>query len=164
MLEPGQSRNTAAIIASNCVCFFYDGDSMIENLIKESYKALKHGDIPVAAMIVKNNKVISKAHNTRENKHLTTNHAEIVAITKANKKLKDWRLFDCDLYVTLEPCEMCKNVIKEARIKNVYYLVTRNKNKKIYNKTNICLITNHDELCDKYKKILTQFFKDNCNR
>ena len=106
---------------------------MIDKLIKESLKSLKHNDVPIAAFIVKNDKIISKAHNSRMQKHLTINHAEIMAISKANKKLKDFRLFDCDLYVTLEPCDMCMNVIKEARIKNVYYLIPRNANKKIYN-------------------------------
>lgn len=164
MLEPGQSRNTAAIIVSNCVCFFCGGDILIDKLINESYKALKHKDIPVSAFVVKNGKIISKAHNSRINKHLTINHAEIQAIIKANKKLKNWRLFDCDLYVTLEPCDMCMNVIKEARIKNVYYLVPRNENKKQYSKTYKCLINKNDEKIEKYKEKLTQFFKDNCNR
>ena len=84
---------------------------MIDKLIKESLRALKHDDVPIAAFIVKNGKIISKAHNSRVQKYLTVNHAEIMAISKANKKLKDFRLFDCDLYVTLEPCDMCMNVI-----------------------------------------------------
>lgn len=137
---------------------------MIDKLIKESLKSLKHNDIPIAAFIVKNDKIISKAHNSRMQKHLTINHAEIMAISKANKKLKDFRLFDCDLYVTLEPCDMCMNVIKEARVKNVYYLIPRNESKKIYNKTNKCIINDIDNKSLKYKDLLTQFFKDNCKR
>lgn len=137
---------------------------MVEKLIKESLKAIKHKDIPVAAIIVKNGKIISKAHNGRIKNNLTINHAEISAISKANRKLKDFRLFDCDLYVTLEPCEMCMTVIKEARIKNVYYLMPRNKDKKQFNKTNICLINTEEDKVNKYKEMLTQFFKDNCNR
>lgn len=137
---------------------------MIDKLIKESLKSLKHNDVPIAAFIVKNDKIISKAHNNRTKKHLTINHAEIMAISKANKKLKDFRLFDCDLYVTLEPCDMCMNVIKEARIKNVYYLIPRNENKKIYSKTNKCIINDIDNKSLKYKDLLTQFFKDNCKR
>ena len=97
-------------------------------------------------------------------KHLTINHAEIMAISKANKKLKDFRLFDCDLYVTLEPCDMCMNVIKEARIENVYYLIPRNENKKIYSKTNKRIIQDVDNKSLKYRELLTQFFKDNCKR
>lgn len=137
---------------------------MIEQIIKESIKALKHNDVPVAAMIVKDGKIISKAHNTRIKNNLTINHAEISAISKANRKLKDFRLFDCDLYVTLEPCEMCMNVIREARINNVYYLVPRNENKKIYSKTNKCIINCDPEISKKYEQMLTQFFKDNCKR
>lgn len=137
---------------------------MIDKLINESLKALKHKDIPVAAFIVKDGKIIAKAHNNRIKKNLTINHAEIMAITKANKKLKDFRLFDCDLYVTLEPCDMCKTVIKEARIKNVYYLISKNENKKQYNKTNICMIDAETGKIVKYKQILQDFFKDNCNR
>lgn len=137
---------------------------MIDKLIKESLKSLKNNDVPIAAFIVKNDKIISKAHNSRMKKHLTINHAEIMAISKANKRLKDFRLFDCDLYVTLEPCDMCMNVIKEARVKNVYYLIPRNENKKIYSKTNKCIINDIDNKSLKYKCLLTQFFKDNCKR
>ena len=85
-------------------------------------------------------------------------------IVNAHKKLKDFRLFDCDLYVTLEPCDMCMNVIKEARIENVYYLIPRNENKKIYSKTNKCIIQEVDNKSLKYRELLTQFFKDNCKR
>ena len=137
---------------------------MIDKLIKESLKSLKHNDVPIAAFIVKNDKIISKAHNSRMKKHLTINHAEIMAISKANKRLKDFRLFDCDLYVTLEPCDMCMNVIKEARVNNVYYLIPRNENKKIYSKTNKCIVNDIDNKSLKYKDLLTQFFKDNCKR
>lgn len=137
---------------------------MIDKLIKESLKALNHNDVPIAAFIVKNDKIISKAHNSRMKKRLTINHAEIMAISKANKKMKDFRLFDCDLYVTLEPCDMCMNVIKEARIRNVYYLIPRNENKKIYNKTNKCIMHDINNKSLKYKDLLTQFFKDNCKR
>lgn len=137
---------------------------MVEELIKESLKAKKHKDIPVAAIIVKDGKIIAKSHNDRIKNNLTINHAEISAISKANKKLKDFRLFDCDLYVTLEPCEMCMTVIKEARIKNVYYLIPRNENKKQFSKTNKCLINTDKDKVSKYREMLTQFFKDNCNR
>lgn len=137
---------------------------MVEELIKESLKAKKHKDIPVAAIIVKDGKIIAKSHNDRIKNNLTINHAEISAISKANKKLKDFRLFDCDLYVTLEPCEMCMTVIKEARIKNVYYLIPRNENKKQFSKTNKCSINTDEDKVSKYKEMLTQFFKDNCNR
>ncbi|MBQ9246105.1 nucleoside deaminase [bacterium] len=84
--------------------------------------ALKSGkDIPVGAVIVKDGKIIAESTNTREKEQRTTAHAEILAIEEANKKLNNWRLDDCDLYVTLEPCPMCAGAIIQARIKNIYY-------------------------------------------
>lgn len=91
----------------------------------EAKKAYKKNEVPVGAIIVKKNKVISKAHNLIETKKDSTKHAEIIAISKASKKLRNWRLIDCDLYVTLEPCEMCKGAINLSRIKNVYFAVSR---------------------------------------
>lgn len=91
----------------------------------EAKKAYKKMEVPVGAVIVKDNKVISKAHNLMETKNDCTKHAEIIAIKKASKKLKNWRLIDCDLYVTLEPCEMCKGAISLSRIKNVYFSVKK---------------------------------------
>ena len=93
----------------------------IEIALKEAKKSIKTGDIPVGAIIVENGKIITKAHNTREKKHNITGHAEINAIEKACKKKKTWHLNDCELYTTLEPCKMCLEVIKQARIKKVYY-------------------------------------------
>ena len=88
-----------------------------------AYKAGSQGEIPIGAVIVRNEKIISKAYNKREKSQIATHHAEILAIQKACKKLKSWRLDDCDLYVTLEPCPMCAGAIINARIKNVYYAV-----------------------------------------
>lgn len=79
--------------------------------------------MPVGAVVVKNNKVISYAYNKREKNQIATHHAEILAIQKACKKLKSWRLDDCDMFVTLEPCPMCAGAIINARIKNLYYAV-----------------------------------------
>lgn len=79
--------------------------------------------MPVGAVIVKNNKIISKAYNKRERNQIATHHAEILAIQKACKKLKSWRLDDCDMYVTLEPCPMCAGAIINARLQNLYYAV-----------------------------------------
>lgn len=81
-------------------------------------------EIPIGAVIVKDGKIISQAHNTREQSQIATHHAEILAIEKACKKLKSWRLDDCDIYVTLEPCPMCAGAILNARIKNLYYAVS----------------------------------------
>ncbi len=79
------------------------------------------GDIPVGAVIVKDGQVISKAFNTREKDCDVTSHAEILAIRQAEKILSNWRLDDCDIYVTLEPCPMCGWAILQSRIKNVYF-------------------------------------------
>ena len=93
--------------------------------IKQAIKAFKKKEVPVGAVIVHNNKIIAKACNDRQNKHSVIGHAEIKAILKAAKKLRDWRLNECDLYVTLKPCAMCESIIKESRIKSVYYKIGR---------------------------------------
>ena len=88
---------------------------------KEAKKAYDIDEVPVGAVIVKDGKIIVKSHNLKETKQLVTAHAEILAIEKASKKINNWRLEDCELYVTLKPCKMCRQIIKEARIKHVYY-------------------------------------------
>lgn len=98
---------------------------------KESEKAYKIDEIPVGAVIVKNGKVISKGYNMKEKYSDPTMHAEIIAIRKACKKIKDWRLNGCTLYVTMEPCEMCLNVILESRIKDIVCGIKNKKNNKI---------------------------------
>lgn len=87
--------------------------------LKEAEKAYKKLEIPVGAIIVKDGKIIARAHNQKETKTDTTKHAEIVAIQKASKKLNSWRLLDCEMYVTLEPCVMCAGAMINARIKKV---------------------------------------------
>ena len=85
-------------------------------------EAKKSGrDVPVGAVVVKNGDVIATAHNERELDNDVTSHAEILAIRKAEQVLGNWRLDDCDLYVTLEPCPMCGWAILQSRIKNVYF-------------------------------------------
>lgn len=131
-------------------------NDFFKKLIKESKKSLKYNDVPVGAILVKNNKIISKGHNTREKSDCTFSHAEINVIQKANRKLKSYFLYDCDLYVTLEPCEMCKKVINNARIANVFYLVKKDENKKEYNKTSYQHLKN--EFGNLSKKNLQIFF------
>lgn len=96
-------------------------------IIKLSKKAYKKNEVPVGAIIVKNNKIIAKAYNKIEKNHDVTMHAEILAIKKASKKLKNWRLNKCEMYVTLEPCKMCSSAIELSRIKKIYYLVKKDK-------------------------------------
>ncbi len=87
----------------------------------EAKKAASEDEVPIGCIIVKDNKVISKGHNRREIKNDVTSHAEIEAIRKASKKLQDWQLIDCDLYVTIEPCLMCMGAIIQSHIRNIYY-------------------------------------------
>jgi len=122
---------------------------------KEAVKAYKNDEVPVGVVIVKDDKIIARAYNKVEKEKDATKHAEIIAISKASKKLKNWRLNDCDLYVTLEPCMMCKTAIELARIRNVYYCVDKSENdifKSNFNKI------------DDYKKeslnLLKDFFKE----
>lgn len=89
--------------------------------ILEAKKAFKKDETPIGAVIVKDGVIISKAHNLRETKNNALYHAEILAIDKACKKLGSWRLVDCDIYVTLEPCLMCAGAIMQARVKNVFF-------------------------------------------
>ena len=136
-------------------------DKYLETLIKLSKKAAKKNDVPVAAIIVDNQtgKIISKAYNTRNITQKTLNHAEIIAIQKANKKISLWRLNKCTLYVTIEPCEMCKLFIRESRISNVYYLFEKSLNKKMFSKTEFFKIDN-DSFRNEYKKISDLFWKN----
>ena len=136
-------------------------EKYINELINLSKKALKKREVPIAALIIdENGKIISKAYNTRNIKQQKINHAEILAITKANKKLKSWRLNKCTLYVTIEPCDMCKSVIKESRIQNVYYLLPRLPEKNQYNKTIFNKLKDMSEKEDKYQEIINKFWKN----
>ncbi len=92
----------------------------MKEALKEAKKAYDKLEVPVGAIIVKDGKVIARAHNVKEKKKDTTKHAEIIAISKASKKLESWRLMDCEMYVTLEPCSMCAGALINARIKKVY--------------------------------------------
>lgn len=87
----------------------------------ESAKAAKRGEVPVGAVLVLDGKIIARAFNTRESKNNPLGHAEIDVIRKAAKKLGRWRLSDCTLYVTLEPCVMCAGAIVQSRIGRVVY-------------------------------------------
>ena len=136
-------------------------EKYINELINLSKKSLKKSEVPIAALIIdENGKIISKAYNTRNIKQQTINHAEILAIIKANKKLKSWRLNKCTLYVTIEPCDMCKSVIKESRIQNVYYLLARLPEKNQYNKTIFNKLKDMSEKEDKYQEIINKFWKN----
>ncbi len=88
--------------------------------LKEAEKALKVEEVPVGVIIVRDGLIIAKAHNKKVKSKSVLDHAEIIALMKATKKLSDWRLDGCDMYVTLEPCPMCASAIQQSRIKKVY--------------------------------------------
>ena len=89
--------------------------------LKEAKKAEAIDEVPIGCVIVKDDKVIARAFNRRESKRMAISHAEIEAINKANKKLGAWRLEDCDIYITIEPCIMCAGAILQARFKRVIF-------------------------------------------
>ena len=106
---------------------FYIGDFMNDDIyfmkktLNEAIKAYKKGEIPVGAIVVKNNKIIGRGYNLKEKTHSAINHAEIIAIKKASKKIKNWRLIDCTIYVTMLPCPMCASAINQSRISKIVY-------------------------------------------
>lgn len=89
--------------------------------LQQAQKALRKKEVPIGAVVVKGDKIISKAHNKREKSKNALMHAEIIAINKACKKLKSWRLEGCEIFVTLEPCPMCAGAIINARIEKIVY-------------------------------------------
>ena len=95
-------------------------EKFMKEALKEAKRAYEKEEIPVGAVIVKDNKIIARAYNQKEEKRDTTKHAQILAIQKASKKIDAWRLQDCEMYVTLEPCSMCAGAIIQARIKKIY--------------------------------------------
>ena len=172
VFEPGQDRKVAALRTSFHVHFFIGVISMdfkyMEMALNEAKKAFKRGEVPVGAVIVKNGKIIAKTHNIKEKKQCSICHAEILAIIKASKKLKNWRLEDCDIYVTLEPCPMCASAIKQARIKNVYSglknsdLNNNNLIKEIFKTDSVNPAINfyNDLAVEKSGTLLQKFFSD----
>lgn len=143
------------------------GNEYFMNLaLKEAYKALSKEEIPIGAVIVKDGKIIARGHNLRETKTNSLMHAEIVCIDKACKKLKNFRLIDCDLYVTLEPCLMCAGAIQQARLRKVYFGASDEKYGAVKSKVNAFeLPSNHkvefeDGILEKEcSQIITSFFK-----
>ena len=134
-------------------------DKILNKLFKLANKSLKKNEFPVAAIIYKDNKIISCGYNKRNKTKKTTDHAEIIAIEKANKKIKDWRLTNFEMIVTLEPCDMCKTVIKEARIKKVYYLTPRYNYKKQYKCTIFEQLDDNSKNNKEEKENISKFFK-----
>lgn len=109
---------------------------------KEAQKAFAEDEVPVGCVIVKDGKIIARAHNKKEKKNSAIFHAEIECIKKANKKVNDWYLKDCEMYVTLEPCMMCAGAIINSRIKKLYFACKDTKGGAITSNINILEIKN----------------------
>ena len=136
----------------------------IDRIIDLAQNAYDNDDIPVGAIVVKNNQIIGEGYNTRNVKKNVIGHAEIAAIEMACKYVGDWRLDDCEMYITLSPCMMCTGAILESRIKRVYYLCERTN--VCFNATyflNIKKIDNVD-MNNKYMKLLQLFFENKRNK
>lgn len=136
----------------------------VDRIIELSKKAYDLDEIPVGAIVVKNEKIIGEGINSRSRNSSVIGHAEINAIEEACKSIGDWRLDDCVMYVTLLPCMMCSGAILESRIKKVYYLCDR---------TNVCVnvkkyldVEKIDDsvICDEYTKLLKLFFENKRNK
>ena len=143
-------------------------EKMMTEALKEAKKASEKLEVPVGAVIVKDGKIIAKSYNQKETKYDTTKHAEILAIQKASKKLKSWRLIDCDMYVTLEPCPMCAGAIINSRIRKVYIGALDEKTGSVGSKLNLFTDYkfNHNVEFEKgilekeCKEMLQDFFKN----
>ena len=132
--------------------------------IKCAQKALEEGEVPIGAVVVCDGKIISRGHNKRTKKQIATAHAEIEAIEKACKKLKSWRLPECELYVTLEPCPMCMGAMLNARIKKVYFGAYEAKGRSMTDQLAVSNLVNHKieveggVMKDECARILSDFF------
>ena len=143
-------------------------EKFMKSALKEAKKAYEKLEVPVGAVIVKDGKIIARAHNLKETKYDTTKHAEILAIQKASKKLNSWRLIDCEMYVTLEPCSMCAGALINSRIKKVYIGASDKKTGAVGSVFNLLedYTFNHKVeyekgvLQDECESILKEFFKE----
>ena len=134
-------------------------DTEIFNILMENAnKSLENNDVPVGAVIVKDGKVLAFGYNTREKDQNVLGHAEINTILEAQRFLNNWNLSGCDMYVTLVPCSMCLEIIKQSRIDNIYYLLDKPASKKEFYKTKMQKI-NDANYENKYADILSDFFK-----
>ena len=135
--------------------------------LNEAKKAYREGEVPVGAVIVKDGEIIAKCHNQREQKQNALSHAEIECINTACKILNSWRLEDCELYVTLEPCPMCTGAIINSRIKTVVFGAYDLRAGSMDSVINLCDYPyNHKPeiyggiLEDECKKLMEEFFKE----
>lgn len=136
-------------------------DYFMNIALEEAKLAYEIGEIPVGCVIVRNNVIIAKSHNCKESKKNSVMHAELLAVDRACQVVGNWRLDDCILYTTLEPCMMCMGAIIESRIPKVFY-GTKCKNEQMYDvdkisAKKITIVNVRDERCS---TILSNFFKN----
>lgn len=145
-----------------------DKEYFMKEALKEAKKAYKKLEVPVGVVIVKDNEIIARGYNQKEMKNNPIKHAEIIAIEKACKKLNNWRLNDCEMYVTLEPCPMCAGAIINSRIKKVYIGAIQEKTGACGSKVNLIDKYNSETkidiefgiLQDKCLSLVQDFFKE----
>ena len=140
----------------------------MDSALKEAIKAYKLNEVPIGAVIVKDNEIIARGYNMKNSLNNILKHAELIAIEEAQRKLNNWRLDGCEIYVTLEPCPMCASAIQQSRIEKVYYGL---ENKDVENHKIMKLIfrknnTNKEVLYEKIpysikvKEIMNDFFSN----
>ena len=139
-------------------------NKFMKSALKCAQKAFEEGEVPIGAVVVCDGKIISRGHNRRTKKQIATAHAEIEAIEKACRKLKSWRIPECELYVTLEPCPMCMGAMLNARIKKVYFGAYEAKGRSLTNELSVSNLVNHrievegGIMKDECAQILSEFF------
>ena len=141
-------------------------NKFMKSALKCAEAALREGEVPIGAVVVYEGKVIARGHNRRTKRQIATAHAEIEAIEKACKKLKSWRIPDCELYVTLEPCPMCMGAVLNARIKKVYFGAPEDKGRSLTNELASANLLNHTVeveggvMKEECAEILSRFFSE----
>lgn len=142
------------------------GNKFMKAALRCAQTALKEGEVPIGAVVVLDGKVIARGHNRRTKKQIATAHAEVEAIEKACKKLKSWRIPECEIYVTLEPCPMCMGAMLNARIKKCYFGAYEAKGRTLTDEIANANLLNHkieveggvmEEEC---AAVLSNFFKE----
>lgn len=141
-------------------------EKFMKSALKCAQKAYEEGEVPIGAVVVCDGKIVGRGHNRRTRRQLATAHAEVEAIEKACRKLNSWRLPECEIYVTLEPCPMCMGAILNARIKKVYFGAYEAKGRSLTDVIANSGVLNHkaeveggvmEEECS---EILSSFFKE----
>lgn len=141
-------------------------NKFMASALKCAEKALTEGEVPIGAVVVLNGRVIARGHNRRTKRQIATAHAEIEAIEKACKKLKSWRIPECELYVTLEPCPMCMGAALNARIKKIYYGAPEDKGRSLTGELANANLLNHTVEVEggvmeaECRAILSRFFSE----